>query len=311
VGITHLDEAPAFEYDVGHIKGRWTGLGEAAGSVTVGVRRIQVPAGGWTTPLHEHGRSEEIFYVLGGRGISLQRDRAAEIREGDCIVYLAGRGAHTCHALEPLDLLAFGPRERDEATRMPRIGITLLGNRAVESIPGAVKRTPLQFIRESEAGPPELPVELGQRPPSIVNIADVEPVRLERTRVSRTRRRVAAAAGSITTGLQHVEVDPGMESAPPHCHSLEEELFIVLAGDGVIVLDDEETPLRAGSVVARPAATGVSHMFRAGPNGLTYLAYGPRDPGDMCWYPRSRKIGFSGLGVIARVEPLEYWDGED
>lgn len=310
MGITHLDEAPAFSYDVGHIKGRWTGLGEAAGSVTVGVRRIEVPAGAWTTPLHEHGRSEEIFYVLGGRGISLQRDRASEIGAGDCIVYLAGRGAHTCHALEPLDLLAFGPRERDEAPRMPRIGITLLGNRAVESIPGAVDRTPLQFVREAELGPPDL-LEPGERPPTIVNLADVEPVRVERTRVARIRRRIAAAAGSLATGLQHVELDPGTESGPQHCHSLEEELFVVLAGAGTLVLDDEETPIRAGSVVARPAATGVSHMFRAGPSGLTYLAYGPRDPGDICWYPRSRKIAFSGLGVTVRVEPLDYWDGED
>jgi uncharacterized cupin superfamily protein len=310
VGITHLEEAPALEYDVGHIRGRWTGLGEAAGSVTIGVRRIQVPAGGWTTPLHEHGRSEEIFYVLGGRGLSLQRDRAAEIREGDCIVYLAGRGAHSCHALEPLDLLAFGPRERDEATRMPRTGITLLGNRAVESIPGAIDRTPLQFIRESEIGPPDLP-EPGERPRTIVNLADVEPVRVQRARVARTRRRIAAAAGSLTTGLQHVELDPGTESGPQHCHSLEEELFVVLRGDGAVVLDDEEAPIRAGSVIARPAATGVSHMFRAGPHGLTYLAYGPRDPGDMCWYPRSRKIAFRGLGVTVRVEPLDYWDGED
>ncbi len=269
-----------------------------------------MPAGAWTTPLHEHGRSEEIFYVLGGRGISLQRDRAAEIHAGDCIVYLAGRGAHTCHALEPLDLLAFGPRERDEAARMPRIGISLLGNRAVESIPGAINRIPLQFVRESEIGPPDLP-EPGERPPTIVNLADIEPVRVERTRVARIRRRIAAAAGSITTGLQHVELDPDTESGPPHCHSVEEELFIVLAGDGMLVLDDEETPIRAGSVVARPAATGVAHMFRAGPSGLTYLAYGPRDPGDMCWYPRSRKIGFRGLGVTVRVEPLDYWNGED
>jgi hypothetical protein len=31
----------------------------------------------------------------------------------------------------------------------------------------------------------------------------------------------------------------------------------------------------------------------------------------MCFYPRSNKISFRGLGVIARVERLEYWDGED
>ncbi len=70
-------------------------VGAAAGCVNVGVRRIELPAGGWSTPAHEHGREEEIFYVLSGRGLSWQAGEAAEIRAGDCIVYLAGGGAHT------------------------------------------------------------------------------------------------------------------------------------------------------------------------------------------------------------------------
>jgi uncharacterized cupin superfamily protein len=55
----------------------------------------------------------------------------------------------------------------------------------------------------------------------------------------------------------------------------------------------------------------VAHAFRAGDHGLRYLAYGTREPGDLCYYPRSKKIAFRGLGVIAKVEPLDYWDGED
>jgi len=102
-----------------------------------------------------------------------------------------------------------------------------------------------------------------------------------------------------------------MESAPPHCHSIEEEIFVVLDGDGIVVLGDQETPVGPGHVIARPAGTGVAHMFRAGAGGLTYLAYGMRDPGDVCYYPRSGKIAFRGVGVIARVERLDYWDGED
>jgi uncharacterized cupin superfamily protein len=55
----------------------------------------------------------------------------------------------------------------------------------------------------------------------------------------------------------------------------------------------------------------VSHVFRAGAAGLTYLAYGMRHPADVCYYPRSGKIAFRGVGVIARIERLDYWDGED
>jgi hypothetical protein len=31
----------------------------------------------------------------------------------------------------------------------------------------------------------------------------------------------------------------------------------------------------------------------------------------MCFYPRSGKISFRGLGVVGRIERLDYWDGED
>jgi uncharacterized cupin superfamily protein len=311
MGLTHFDDAPVFERELGHLRGRWTGLGEAAGSVNVGVRRIQIPAGGWSTPAHEHGREEEIFYILSGRGISWHRRRTAEVRAGDCIVYPAAAGAHTLHAVEPVDLLAFGPRVWDESVGFPRLGLSLVGNRAVESLPYMVDRMPIQFVREAELGPPELPDEPGPRPETIVNLDDVEPVRVERGRVARTRRRLSRAAGSETTGLQHVVVEPGRESGPQHCHSVEEEIFVILDGEGVLVLDQEETPVRAGNVVARPAATGVSHMFRAGDGSLTYLAYGTRDPADVCYYPRSNKIAFRGVGVIARLERLDYWDGED
>ena len=67
----------------------------------------------------------------------------------------------------------------------------------------------------------------------------------------------------MTTGIQHIEVAPGKDSSPQHCHSLEEELFVILDGAGALVLGEEEIPVRPGHVVARPAGTGVGHMFRA------------------------------------------------
>jgi len=76
-------------------------------------------------------------------------------------------------------------------------------------------------------------------------------------------------------------------------------------------LGEEEIPVRGGGPVARPAGTGVAHMFRAGDGGLRYLAHGTWHPGHMCDYSRSTEIAFSGLGVIARPEKRGYWDGED
>jgi uncharacterized cupin superfamily protein len=193
--------------------------------------------------------------------------------------------------------------------------LSLVGNRAVESLPYLNDGIPIQFVRESQLGPPPLPDPLpgptAPRPPTIVNVEDVEGATIERPRVARTRRNLGRAAGSINTGLQHVEVAPGRYSTAQHCHSVEEEIFVILGGDGVLVLGDEETPVRPGHVIARPAGTGVAHVFRAGDGGLTYLAYGMRDSSDVCYYPRSGKIAFRGIGLVTRVERLDYWDGED
>jgi uncharacterized cupin superfamily protein len=80
---------------------------------------------------------------------------------------------------------------------------------------------------------------------------------------------------------------------------------------GVLVLGEEETAVRPGHVISRPAGTSVAHVFRAGADGLTYLAYGMRDGADVCYYPRSNKIAIRGIGLVARLERLDYWDGED
>ncbi len=314
MGISHFDDAPAREYTLGHLQGRWTMLGDAAGSVTVGVRRIQVPAGGWSTPVHDHGRSEEIFYVLTGTGVSWHSGATAPIGGGDCIVYHPRAGGHSLHADTGLDVLAFGTREFDESLQLPRLGLSMLGRRGVESIPAPPDGTPLQHVREAELGPPavpELPASPGDRPATVVNVADVPAERMQRPRVARVRRNLGQAVGSRRTGLQHVVVDAGRYATPQHCHSLEEEIFVILEGTGTLILDDEETPVGPGHVVGRPAGSGVAHVFRA-ETELTFLAYGTREPGDICFYPRSNKIAFWGVDVIARIERIaDYWDGED
>lgn len=311
MGLTHFDDARVRDYGLGHLRGRWTLLGESAGSRTIGVRRIQLPAGAWSTPVHDHGRSEEIFFVLAGRGIAWQAGRTAPIRTGDGLLYPPRGGAHTVFAEEELDLLAFGTREYDESLRLPQLEMSLVGTRAVDSVPGVVDGVPLQFAREAEHGPPELPAQPGDRPATIVNLEELEAVSVTRPRVVRTRRNFGRRLGSQRSGLQHVVVAPGKQSTAQHCHSIEEEIFVVLDGDGVLVLDETETSVGPGHVVVRPPSTGVSHVFRAGDGGLTYLAYGTRDPGDICYYPRSNKIAFRGVHLIARLERLDYWDGED
>jgi uncharacterized cupin superfamily protein len=304
--LAHWDDAESRRREAGHLAARWTDLGTAAGSSSVGVQRIEVEAGRWSTPAHEEQTEEEIFYVLGGSGISWQEGESYEVGPGDCLVHLAEEGTHTLRAgPEGLDVLAFGQRAYATGTHLPRAGVSWFGTSWVESGTGA---GPWQ--REAAVGAPEVH-DTKPRPPTIVGVDAVEPAAWGRgSRVEALRRDLGRAAGSLRTGLRHVTVPPGKWGVVAHCHSAEEELFVVLDGEGVVELGDEEHPIRRGTVVARPPGTGVAHSFRAGGPGLVYLAYGTRESNDVCWYPRSRKLSFRGLGVIARVVALYYWDGE-
>ena len=40
------------------------------------------------------------------------------------------------------------------------------------------------------------------------------------------------------------------------------------------------------------------------------LVYGTRCANDICYYPRSQKLYWRGVGLIGRVESLQYADGE-
>ena len=175
----------------------------------------------------------------------------------------------------------------------------------------SVGEEPSPWEREAAAGAPELTAAPSPRPTTIVNADAVAAETRDGATVARSRRDLATAAGSVRTGLKRVAVQPGKLGVAPHCHSAEEEIFVVLEGSGDLILGEEEHPVRTGHVVARPPATGVAHTFRAGLDGLTYLAYGTRVPNDVCFYPRSGKVYFQGVGVIGRIEQLDYWDGED
>ena len=301
--LCHSDDVPWKAHEHGDLRLERQRLGAAAGARHVGHSRYRIAPGCRAMPLHVHADEEEIFFVLAGSGRSWQDGATHDVRAGDAIVHRPAEEAHTLVAgNDGLDVLAFGSGSPTGLTQLPRAGVTWVGARWLPA--GA----PHPFVAEPPAG--ELPA-LAPRPPTIVALGDVEERPLQGGRHVRcVRRDLGRAAGSARSGLQHVTIAPAARSSPRHCHSVEEELFFVLDGAGAVLLGDDEHPVRAGCVVARPPATGVAHTFQAGDGGMTLLAYGTRDPSDMCWYPDSSKVAFRGLRVIARVEALDYWDGE-
>jgi uncharacterized cupin superfamily protein len=302
--ISHWDDAPWTALEHGDLRCERQRLCSVTGRPGAALSRYRIAPGHRPMPLHVHADEEEIFFVLAGSGLSWQDDATHEIAAGDMLVHRAQAEAHTlvAGAGGPLEVLAFSSGSPTGLTTLPRAGVTWTG---AHWLP---QDAPHPFAAEPPA--PELPPP-APRPPTIVALGDVAGTALRIGPVHRTRRNLGDAAGSVLSGLQHVEVAPGGRSSTRHCHSLEDEIFVVLEGGGELLLgDDDGVAVRPGSIVHRPRDTGVAHTFQAGGDGLALLAYGTREPNDICWYPDSRKLFFGGVGVIARVDPLDYWDGE-
>lgn len=252
-------------------------LGEAAGAVRIGLQRLRIAPGRTVATRAAQSAEEELVVVLSGSGELRHGGIGTAIEAGDTIVSTPGVRAHALAAVtEPLDVLVFGTRSRE--------------------------------------APDDAPAE---RAPSIVKLADVE------GDFGGSWKRLGREGGASRSGLNLGVIPPDDEGAPPHCHDAEEELYVVLAGSGTLELwggpqpgqpaptEPEEThPLRPGHVVSRRPGTRIAHCLRSGPDGMTYLAYGTREPNDVCYYPRSQKIFWRGLGLIARLEALDYFDGE-
>jgi uncharacterized cupin superfamily protein len=310
-GIAHWDEVEPRDLRRGPMQLDRIDLGHAAGSKGVGVARLKIDPGGRSSPVHVELDEEEIFYVLAGSGLSWQDSKTYDVREGDTIVHRVAEEDHTLIAGPAgLDVLAFGERTNATASYLTRAGVL----RMDATVKVAEERHPWDL--EADAGELELP-EPSPRPSNIVHLDDVEGAYEGRSKT------LARGAGAERTGLNWVSLSEGEEGAPPHCHSEEEEIFIVLDGSGSLLLwpspqahrvDDEakveQLPIRAGHVISRPPATRIAHSFVAGDGGLTYLAYGTRRPNDICYYPRSNKIFVRGVGLIARLDNLDYMDGE-
>jgi quinol monooxygenase YgiN/mannose-6-phosphate isomerase-like protein (cupin superfamily) len=91
-------------------------------------------------------------------------------------------------------------------------------------------------------------------------------------------RFATGALDAAQTGVSYQRLRPGMRHAFGHRHRLAEEVFVVLAGDGRVKIDDEIRDVRALDAVR--VAPGSGRAFEAGPDGLDLLVFGPHRPGD-------------------------------
>ncbi len=110
-------------------------------------------------------------------------------------------------------------------------------------------------------------------------------------------------------GLNISRVLPGETSCPFHAHQLEDEVFYVISGTGILRYGDATFAIGSGDCIECPAGTGIAHQLaNNGSVDLVYLSAGNNEPNEVCVYPDSEKVMVRSLqtvGVLAKTPYAE------
>ncbi|WP_438749188.1 cupin domain-containing protein [Pararhizobium sp. O133] len=131
-----------------------------------------------------------------------------------------------------------------------------------------------------------------------------------------------AKLGLKNLGIGYGEVPPGKSGCPFHNHHIEEELFVVLSGQGEYRFGPNRYPVRAGDVLGAPAGgpETAHHLINTGTEPLKYLSISTNAKAEIVEYPDSGKFlaksqEVSGSKPVFRFvgrkgTEVDYWDGE-
>lgn len=127
----------------------------------------------------------------------------------------------------------------------------------------------------------------------IANLDDVAFDDVEEDGLYTSRRaRFSDAIGARNLGYNLTVLPPGKAQCPFHSHHGEEEMFLILEGEGELRFGEERHPIRKHDVIAcPPGGAEVAHqIINTGTEMMRYLAVSTRVPLDSCEYPDSGKI---------------------
>lgn len=112
-------------------------------------------------------------------------------------------------------------------------------------------------------------------------------------------------------GVVMSRLPPGRVIVPFHHHQLEDEVFFVLSGRGVLRYGENVRELRAQDCVSCPAGTGIAHQIgNPFDQDLVYLAIGPREPNEIYVYPDTGKVMMRSLRQLGFIESADYFAKE-
>ncbi|TDQ83088.1 putative cupin superfamily protein [Dongia mobilis] len=158
-------------------------------------------------------------------------------------------------------------------------------------------------------------------PKPIMNLADAVFDDVEENGIyTSSRAQIAAHIGARDLGYNLTVVPPGKVQCPFHSHRGEEEMFLILEGEGELRFGDQRYPIRAFDVIACPTGgPEVAHQIvNTGKVTMRYLAVSTIKNIDVCEYPDSGKFSVvtggrasPGFRKIVRAEnTVDYYDRE-
>jgi uncharacterized cupin superfamily protein len=134
------------------------------------------------------------------------------------------------------------------------------------------------------------------------------------------RARFSSGIGARKLGYNLTVLPPGKAQCPFHSHRTEEEMFLILEGEGELRFGSERYRIRKHDVIACPTGgPDVAHqIINTGTSDMRYLAMSNLEDVEVCEYPDSNKVavfasepGTSRLRKLFRVETdVEYYDRE-
>lgn len=156
--------------------------------------------------------------------------------------------------------------------------------------------------------------------PRIVNMTDLPWRRCSRNeRITVEFKDPARKLGSSVSGFRIERLGPGKQASPLHRHQLQEEMFLILNGTGVLRHGDREIPVKRGDFILYPPSDPVPHTFlNNGLEPLEFIATGNRVSYEVCEYPEDGTVYVEALDRTLRNEEvpgtreaMEAWRSED
>lgn len=156
----------------------------------------------------------------------------------------------------------------------------------------------------------------------VINLDDVEFDDVEENGLYTSSRALFSRhIGARKLGYNLTVLPPGKAQCPFHCHHGEEEMFLILEGEGELRFGDTRYPIRKHDVIACPTGgPEVAHqIINTGTTTMRYLALSNLVDIEACEYPDSGKVlilaehdGEPRLRKMFRAESaVGYYDREN